>query len=332
MPRAVDVHDAPFRVMLPRGTGDYRVLMYGHGTGGTVEDSAFDEAIAEQGAAKVGIEYYGWTESTVIDTFLTLQDVVIGSSRASMGLVQAVADAGAIRHALGGPLGEALAAPMLGGETNPHAGRHPDDSVPIWVGGSLGGTMGLVFTASDPGVHHAVLNVPGAAWGTWVADALQFGLIQPVIARANGGALNVWIGIAAGQTFLDECDGASWVDVMAEDPVIALVQESIGDPVLPNPGTHVVARVVGASQLGAVLLPVAGVESATAEVRGASVLTQYRVAGSDPLEVHGFAAQDTEAAAAAQDQIFEFVTSTWAGESVIHVPAGCAGGSCDFAR
>lgn len=331
MPVAVGVHDAPFRIMLPRGTGDYRVLMYGHGTGGTVEDSAFDDAIAGEGAAKVGIEFYGWTESTVIDTFVRLAAVASGSSRAAMGLVQAVADGGAIRHALGGPLGEALAADTLGGMANPHAGRHPDDSVPVWVGGSLGGTMGLVFTAAEPEVEHAVLNVPGAAWGTWVADAAQFALIQPLLARANGGALNVWIGIAAGQTFLDECDGASWVDVIADEPVTALVQESIGDPVLPNPGTHVVARVVGASQVGAVLLPVAGVETAT-EVHGASGLTQYHVPGTDPLEVHGFAAQDTPAAAAAQAQIFAFVSSAWAGEAAITLPEGCAGGSCDFTR
>ena len=81
----------------------------------------------------------------------------------------------------------------------------------------------------------------------------------------------------------------------------------------------------------AVLLPVEGVAPAT-EARGASGLTQYHVPGEDALEVHGFAAQDTPAAAAAQEQILGFVTSVWSGAPLISVPSGCAAASCDFTR
>lgn len=334
MPVAVGSHDAPFRVVLPRGTGDYRMLMYGHGTGGTVLDASFDDAIAAAGAAKVGIEFHGWTETSVINTFLALQNTARGSSRAAAGLVQSIADAAAIRRAASTILGDALSADELGGAPSPHAGRRPDDSVPVWVGGSLGGTMGLVFAASDPEVGHAVLNVPGAAWAIWTRHALQFGYIEGLLGLANGGDFHVPIAVAIAQTMLDEADGASWVDVLAGDhPVMALVQESIGDPVLPNPGSEMVARVLGARQIGAVLEPVAGVEvERSGEITEGSALTQYRVGGDDALRIHGFAAEDSPAAAAAQEQIFDFIESAWSGAAHVRVPAGCAGGSCDFSR
>lgn len=327
---AIGTRDAPFRAVLPRGDGDYRVLMYGHGTGGTVRDAAFDDAIAESGAAKIGIEFYGWTETTVIDTFLELAEMAQGSARAASGLVQAVADASAVRHAASTILGDALSADALGGMPNPHAGRRPDDSVPIWVGGSLGGTMGLVFTAANPEVEHAVLNVGGAAWATWVRDALQFGYIEGLIAIANGGDLNVPLAVAIAQTNLDEADGASWVDVIGgEHPVSLLLQESIGDPVLPNFGSEMAARVIGARMVGDAIVPIDGIESASS-VEAGSAITQFRVASDDALDIHGFAAESTPAADAAREQIFGFVRSAWEGAAVIEVPAGCVAGSCDF--
>ncbi|WP_053237731.1 hypothetical protein [Sandaracinus amylolyticus] len=331
-PVAMGTRDAPFRIVIPRGEGDYRMLMYGHGTGGNVRDGNFDDAIAEAGAAKIGIEFYRWTDTTVIDTFLDLAQMAQGSSAAAAGLVQAVADASAIRRAASTILGDALSAEQLGGMPNPHVGRRPDDSVPIWVGGSLGGTMGLVFTAANSDVQHAVLNVGGAGWATWVRDALQFGYIRGLISIANGGELHVPLVVAIAQTQLDECDGASWVDeIRGPHPIVALLQESIGDPVLPNPGSEMAARVLEATMIGAPIVPIAGLQGATT-IAGASAITQYRVASTDALDIHGFAAEEGPAADAAREQIMGFVQSAWAGEASVEVPAGCAGGSCDFSR
>src|SRR5690606_36512123 len=39
--------DVPFRVLVPAGAGDYRFVMYGHGTGGHERDAAFDDRLAE---------------------------------------------------------------------------------------------------------------------------------------------------------------------------------------------------------------------------------------------------------------------------------------------
>jgi hypothetical protein len=327
--RAEGTREARFRVVVPRGEGDYRTLLYGHGTGGSVDEASFDADVAAAGAAKVSLELVGWTSDDVVQTFLRMQDVAYGSSVAAASLVQSVADGAAIERALDGPLGDVLAGEQLAGAPNPVAGRRPDTSIPIWIGGSLGGTVGLLFTAATPELDHAVLNVPGAAWASWVRHAEPFRYIQAFAEARNGGPQNLPLAIAIAQTMLDEADGAVWVDVLREeDPMIALAQESIGDPVLPNPGTEMVAQVLGASIVGEPLVPIDGLERSDV-ARGASGLTQFWVEGG-AFDVHGFAAGDTAAAEAAKEQIFRFVDSVWAGSPTIEVPAGCPAARCDF--
>lgn len=147
--------------------------------------------------------------------------------------------------------------------------------------------------------------------------------------RGTAGPQNVPLAVAMGQTLFDEADGASWIDVLhGEHPVVALAQESIGDPVLPNAGTEMVAHVLGASIVGVPLVPIDGIPVREA-VQGASGLTQFWVEG-DLFEVHGFAAQDTPAGAAATEQVIEFVESVWSGAAVIVVPSACGESGCDF--
>ena len=109
----------------------------------------------------------------------------------------------------------------------------------------------------------------------------------------------------------------------------SLIQESIGDPVLTNPGSELLAVTTGAAQVGAVLVPIAGVKSVE-EAVGQSGITQYHVSDAGPFDIHGFAAKNTPAGLAARAQIMSFVQSVWAGAPVVKVPAGCKGGSCDF--
>ncbi len=62
-PRVADgaegIHTVPFRVLVPSGAGDYRVAMWGHGTGGDEADDSFDAEITGNGAAKVNIRFNG---------------------------------------------------------------------------------------------------------------------------------------------------------------------------------------------------------------------------------------------------------------------------------
>ena len=329
LPTALGVSDAPFRVLIPAGDGDYPFVMYGHGTGGHERDNSFDDDLASIGIAKVGVRLYGWTDTDTVTTFARLRETMQGSHAAAAALVEALAHAAAIRRAMLGVIADALSAPMLGGEVNPAAGRRPTEAVPMWVGGSLGGTTGLIFGAADPEVQHVVINVPGAAWSQWVWHSYTFDLIHGLVSSPGHDDIDLNLALSIAQTNLDMADGASWFDVLREHPTTFLLQESMGDPVLPNTGTEIAAITAGAGQVGGVLEPILGVAPLTAPVVGASALTQFRAPPGDVFDVHGFAARDSAAGVAAREQILEFVSSALAGEARIITPPSCPQ-SCDF--
>ncbi|MEO5728552.1 MAG: hypothetical protein ABI134_30565, partial [Byssovorax sp.] len=156
-----------------------------------------------------------------------------------------------------------------------------------------------------------------------------FGMIAPVLVSSFGGPLDLSHALAMSQSNWDDIDGAVWAADLAAKKQVFLIQESIGDPVLTNPGSEMTAVTTGALQVGAVLVPIGGVKSVP-EAQDQSGITQYHVADTGPFDIHGFAAGDTPAGAAARDQISNFVQSVWAGAPVVKVPAGCKGGSCDF--
>lgn len=328
LPTELGTAEAPFRLLVPAGEGDYPYVMYGHGTGGNEGDDAFDSELGAEGLAKVGVRLYGWTDTDVLGTFGGLQQAFSGSYAAAASLVEALAHAAAIDAAMPGVLGEALAADTLVGEPSPIAGRRPDRSLRMWVGGSLGGTTGLVYAAADPEVENAVVNVPGAAWSQWVWHSETFDLIHGLLSLRHDDDIDLALALSIAQTNLDMADGASWTDVLAESPTTFLLQESMGDPILPNPGTEIAAVTAGAVHVGGVLEPVVGVAPVAGETM-ASGLTQFRAPPGDSFAVHGFAARDTPAGDAAREQIFAFVRSVRAGAPVIAPPASCPGG-CDF--
>jgi hypothetical protein len=331
LPVAIGMRTAPFRAVIPVGTGNYPFVMYLHGTGGTYEDTTLDAEIAGAGAAKLAIQLDGWTASTAIDTFVGLVEVFQGSEYAVANLQSALADGSAIQTVMTGALGDLISAPMLGTMENPAAGRRPDGTKPvIWAGGSLGGITSLVAVSGDTNLTYGVLNVPGAAWTHFVPKSTIFAMISGLLQAPYQGTLNALQAVAMSQGDWDEIDGAAWSARLNGRSTAFLIQESIDDPVVPNPGSEMVAVVTGAKQIGAVLVPIAAGIPAATEVDGASAITQYKVISSDPLLIHGFAAQSTPAGDAARSQIAAFVQSIYAGAPKITVPAGCVSGSCDF--
>lgn len=337
LPEQQGTHEARFRVVVPAGTGDYRVALYGHGTGGNIDDDSFDEALAGEGIAKVNLEWRGWTDDTLLTTLAGLTAFVSGSAESTAGLMQSLADGHAILGALSGSLGEELSSSrfrLLDSE-NPAQGRWPDTTTPVWVGGSQGGTMGAVVTASTPEIAHGVLNVPGAGWthfipGSYTYEAYLEALMLPIYEDV----LDLQLAILASQGAWDDIDGASWGDVALEDGDMFLLQESMGDPILPNIGTEILAGTLEALLLEPCLEPVDTLDTTPDPVTAGAALEQFAVPDEGVYAVHGFAARDTPAGDAALEQILEFLESVWAGDPTISHPDGCtestADGSCDF--
>ncbi len=332
LPVVTGTRSAPFRIVVPAGDDDYRVTMYGHGTGGDVGDSAFDADLAARGLAKVGIEFLGWNGDDLITMITYMNRFIDGSARSTSALLQTMSDAHQILLALDGPIGEALAADTFtvdGVEVpNPAAGRHPDVAEPLWVGGSLGGTNGAIMVAAFPEIRYGVLNVPCAAWSHIIADATLYKLLVEQILNAwYPEVLDARLAIVMGQNAWDDADGATW-----EDPDgVLLLQESIGDPVVPNRGTALLALSRGATLVGPAIDDLMGGLPAADSVEGATGITQFRTSETEDYDVHGFADRDTAAGRAGREQIADFLQSVLEGAPRIEVPQTCIEhGSCDW--
>jgi len=341
LPVAQGTRTTNFRITIPAvgygGPGtDYRVALYGHGTGGDVNDGSFDSEIAGEGVAKVNLEFHGWTGEDLVFTFGDLLTLMRGSEQSTSQLLQAVVDGYALLKALEGSLGDELRADTLAGVENPIAGIGPDPRDPAWVGGSLGGTMGAIIAAAYPEIDKAVLNVPAGAWTHLVADSYMYkAALQGFLAGSYGSEIEARFAMSIMQTSWDDVDGAAWADRSRADGLKLLLQQSMGDPVVPNQGTDLLAAALKADLVGPPLRDIEAVEAAPDDlvVEGVGI-TQFRVPDDDPFHIHGFAARETLAGEAAMEQIFGFMRSGWEGQAVISFPDGCAevtvDGTCDF--
>jgi hypothetical protein len=340
-------YDAPFRVLLPSGgTGMYPAVVFGHGMGGEVTDPAFDDLLASAGAAKVNIRFDGLTEFEMATTFLGFLKMSLGVEQAASVYMQALAGGMAVIHSMrgqtpegvalpaGSSLRDVLAGPMIGSMVNPLVGRRSNPDTMTWAGGSLGGTTGLTMVNAEPQFIAGVANVPGSAWSHFLIRSVLFDIVRSGLQRVYGSTLDIQLQVAISQTLWDEIDGAAWADG-AERPRPILIQESMGDPVLPNLGTEFAATALGAVQVGAVLNPIVGVTSA-ASAEGRTAITQYRVPAAvvSASDIHGFAATRGPHTEAALEQIRTFLTGAWAGQPRVVLPQNCVNntpaGSCDF--
>ncbi len=302
---------APFRVALPAGEGSYRVVLFGHGAGGNVGDQSFDELITSEGAAKVGIEVEGWTDTTIGTSINALVNPVSGSVFVAGGMVRSQARIAAIHEAMEGSLGALLAGEEVLGTPNPNVGRLPDMTMPIWAGGSLGGVTGMVYAFLEPRIVGGVLNVPGAGFTHWLGGSVRYEVLALVLEDSYPEVVDIQMVSAMAQGAWDIVDGAVWAGTREEPPVFA-IQISIGDPVMPNVGSEMVATSMDAVHLGVPIVDIPGLDTAFEEVRGRSAVTQF----------------------IAQEQFRGLIESLWAGDPVIRTPAACLAlttpGRCDF--
>jgi len=332
LPKQVGVHAAPFRALIPAGTGTYHMVIFGHGTGGTVNDTTFDHEIIAAGAGKLNLEWAGWTDISIFTTLAAFSNLFAGTDKSTSRLLESLSDAASLEAALPGKLGDAFAEATIAGTVNVAAGRHPDVGTLIYAGGSLGGTMGYVHSLADPNIHNAVLNVPGAAWTHFAPQSNLWSILNGIFASATPSEIDLALGMLMTQNNWDAIDGAAWSALTTRTDSFFLEQESIGDPVLPNIGSEFVATSSHASQIGAVLEPIVGVKQV--DMSTSTAITQFRVPATvtDALDIHGFAAKDSPAGIAAREQISAFITSVWAGAPKIVVPPSCPNGNCDFSK
>jgi hypothetical protein len=335
LPEVAGTTSIEFRLSVPNTEGDYHIALYGHGTGGDVNDPAFDDELGHEGIGKLALRFDGWTGDDFVFTLVNFATFLEGSARSTAGLMQALAGGTVLVTALDGVLGEALTADEMLGAPNPAAGRRPLTDDVVWLGGSMGGTMGAVVVSADPRLQTAVLNVPGAGWTHMVPYSLLYSSgMESIMLEVYTDPLDLQIAMVMAQNNWDDVDGAVWGDEALAAGGVFLLQESMGDPILPNLGTELLANALHAKQLQPHLEAIVGLESVDGVVRSGAALTQFRVPIEGQYDVHGFAARDTIAAEAAMEQILHLLTTAWQGSPEIVHPSICSevgtDARCDF--
>jgi hypothetical protein len=329
----VGVHSVPFRVVLPAGTGPLPMVVFGHGTGSDVHDPGLDDTFTSVGAAKLNLEFVGWTRATVPTTFIGFEHVLTGTEHSTAKLAQSLTDASALEAALGAQLGALLWADTVGGLPNPAAKRTLDLQHLSYFGSSLGGTLGYAHALSEPAITAAVLNVPGAGCSQFFQQAEQWLQLDAVFSASTPSALDRALALVLSQGGWDPIDGAAWAALPNAVSKPLLIQESIGDTVMPNLASELVAASSHAVQVGRVVEPVEGVSAQPVAVNQPT-LTQYRLPSSitDSGALHAFVTKATLAGVAAREQLAAFLASVFAGAPRVVEPPTCAGNatSCDF--
>lgn len=334
-PSILGTADIEFRISIPANAPDYRVVLYGHGTGGDLTDSSFDAELSEKGIAKLNLRFEGWTGSDFVYTLGNLGAFLEGSERSTAGLLESLAGGTVLLTSLDGALGDALSADTLNGEPNPVAGVRPRTDEVLWMGGSLGGTLGAVIVSADDRLTKAVLNVPGTGWSHMIPHSLLYDIgVGDALTNNYGSLLDVHLVILAGQNSWDDVDGAIWAEKALEVGGSFLLQQSMGDPVLPNLGTNLLARSLNAVQFEPMFDRIEGLESTDQVVQSGATLEQFWVSDTGPYDVHGFAARNTIAGDAALEQILLFTQDAWEGSTPMAHPQLCetdgVDGTCDF--
>jgi hypothetical protein len=330
----VGVHEVPFRVVLPSGDGPLPMVVFGHGTGNDVHDPGLDDTFGAMGAAKLNLEFEGWTRATVPATFLGFEHVLTGTEHSTAKLAQSLTDASALEVALGAQLGVLLAGDTLGGTPNPAAKRPLDLTHLSYFGSSLGGTLGFAHALSESALTAAVLNVPGAGCSQFFQQADQWQQLDAVFSATTPSAIDRALALVLSQGGWDPIDGAAWAALPDAPLKPLLIQESIGDTVMPNLASELVAASSHAVQVGGVIEPVQGVTAQSVAVNQPG-LTQFRLpasAASDAGAKHAFVTKGTPAGVAAREQLTAFLRSVFAGTPRIVEPPTCVSNatSCDF--
>lgn len=134
-----------------------------------------------------------------------------------------------------------------------------DPSETYYLGGSLGGTMGGTFMAYDPNITRGVLAVPGANWSMFLERSTAWQLLEGAAEGAYVGQTRpdqrqlvpMLLGMA-----LEPIDPITTAGRVIKDPLPGvpakdlLLWEGVGDSLISNIATEMLAREMGLDLIG----------------------------------------------------------------------------------
>ena len=244
---------------LPRPT-----IIFGHGLFGSSAgyiDDAFTLSLAETHCLIIlAGDFIGLTDRQLSTAATAVTDLNRGPTITEK-LGQSVIDFMTLEALTRGPIARA---PAFAVEGTPVI----DPAQVFYVGGSLGGIMGNMLMAYDPNLLRGVLTVPGGAWSMLLERSFAWGLLKPVLQSSYDDdvyALNVSM---FGMVF-EPFDPITTAGHVIADPLFGqpakniLMWYSMGDCLVSNLTTELIARTMAIPMLGPTVKPAWGVDVAT---------------------------------------------------------------------
>lgn len=278
----------PFTMVIPararREHAPLPLVIFGHGVFGTGRDYLTGSAasiihpLAERsGAVVVATDWIGLSQG---DRDLIIRDVVTNINRINLvtdRLLQSIANNLAL---------EEIAVGALAADSRV---RFPENALidptrVYYYGVSLGGIQGSSFVSASRRVSRAVVAVPGASWSNLLPRSLVYAPIQTFVRTIYPDPMLQAEFISLLQYRFDHADPADVTQLLRSttDPPAArriLVQESLGDCLVPNVTTDILARAFGFPVMTPAPAAPFGLRTVTSPVTE-SVVAQYAISRS----------------------------------------------------
>ncbi|MBK7975526.1 MAG: hypothetical protein IPK07_20325 [Deltaproteobacteria bacterium] len=299
-------HELEFLLKLPKaGAGRAPVVVFGHGLGAIKETLLqVSSILGERGYATIGIDVVAHGSRIGEDGFIASYFAFERLLETRDAFLQTIADEVQLVRLLQGALTSLDVAPA-GGDGVPDLAPGPI----AFIGQSLGTVLGGTYLAVEPAIGAGVLNVPGGGFASLLQQSDQLGSILDSFLPAGATADDRMVLIPLAQMLVDDVDPANFGPHVIEDPFPGnqpkdvLIQESMGDGIMPNTSTELLAGSLGMPQVEPELEPIFGLAKVAAPATG-SGLYQFHVSDNGFVN-HGFLLSRP----GALDQVADFIDS-----------------------
>jgi len=232
---------------LPRPT-----IIFGHGlfgsSAGYLNDGFVQQLAEDHCLVIIAGDFIGLTERQFGAAALAVTDLNRGAT-ISEKLAQSVVDFMALESVARGPM---AASPQF--QFNGKAVIDPSNT--FYIGGSLGGIMGNVIMAYDPNLTRGVLAVPGGTWSLLLERSNAWSLLKSVVQGSYRDPEVYQLNVALFGMAFEPYDPITTAAHVIKDPLFGnpakniLMWYSIGDCLVSNVTTEMVARTMGIDMLG----------------------------------------------------------------------------------
>jgi hypothetical protein len=257
-PRLQGLRDAQFAAVIPacvtepRQTLPRPTIIFGHGLFGSAMDFLGDGFVQDLAAdhclVMIAGDFIGLTSRQVLTAANAVSDLNLGAG-VTEKLAQSIIDFIALESIARGPM---AAAPefLVDGK------RVIDPDNTFYVGGSLGGIMGNVLMAYDPNLTRGVLAVPGGNWSMLIERSYAWVLLRTLVQNSYRDPEVYPLNVALFGMAFEPYDPITTAAHVIKDPLFGqpaknvLMWYSIGDSLVSNVATEMVARTMGIDMIG----------------------------------------------------------------------------------